>query len=70
MGQNGIKFKLLAKDCIANRGIALEIFWVFSGFLGFESVFGYGVFANQPTVHSGGLSRGGSVTVAVGFSDS
>ena len=48
-------------------GIALDIFWVFAVFLGFDSFFGYGVFANQPTVHSGGLSRGGSVAVAVGF---
>ena len=28
-----------------------------------------GVFANKPTVHSGGLAWGGSVAVAVGISD-
>ena len=27
------------------------------------------VFVNQPTGHNGGVSRGGSVAVAVGFSD-
>ena len=27
------------------------------------------VFGNQPTVHNGGVSRGGSVVVAVGVSD-
>ena len=27
------------------------------------------VFANQPTVHSEGVSRGGSVAVAVGIGD-
>ena len=35
----------------------------------FKISLGFGVFANQPTVHCGGVSRGGSVTVAVGVSD-
>ena len=54
----GLSLRLLVEERIANIGIPLDIFAVsmiscglkFFGFLGF--------FANQPTVHSGGVSRG------------
>ena len=47
------------KECIAiivphEDGVFPEILQ----FLRFELVLGFGVFANQPTVHSGGVSRG------------
>ena len=41
-------------------------------FLGFKIVLVFGFFANQSTVHSGGvgeLAGGGSMAVAVGVSD-
>ena len=46
-------------------------------FLGFVMIFfcfllvlfGFGVFFNQPTLHNWGVSRGGSVAVAVGVID-
>ena len=41
----------------------------FDDFWHFEPIFGFLVFANQPTVHNGGVIRGGSVAVAVGVSD-
>ena len=45
---------------------------LFDGFLGFKTVLGFWFFANQPTVHSGGvgeLTGRGSVAVAVCVSD-
>ena len=51
---------------LANKN---SIFLYFSDnfFVGFFN--GFGVSENQPSVHSGGVSRGGSLAVAVGVSD-
>ena len=45
-------------------------FCFYDDFLHFEMFSRFGVFVNQPTVHNGGVVRGGgSVAVFVGVSD-
>ena len=53
-------WRLLIKECIANIGIPLVFFgfFGFNDFLRFEFLLGLIVFASQPTVHNGGVSRG------------
>ena len=54
-------WRLLVEERIANIGkINLERF---DDFLRFSNFFGFWIFANQPTVQSGGVSRGGYVVV-------
>ena len=58
------------KERIANIGIPLDIlFFLLLWFFVFDIFFGFRVFANQPTVQIGEISRGGSVDVAVGVID-
>ena len=58
-------------DRNANSGIPKKkiIFFRFNDFLCFEMFWDFSVFANQPIICIGGVSLGGSVTVAVGLSD-
>ena len=64
-------WRLLVEERSANVSISLDFFEFLSfyNFLRFDILSGFGVFANQPTVHNGGVSREGSVSVAVGASD-
>ena len=45
------------------------LFFCFNNFLHFDIFLGFCLFPKQPTMHSGGFSRGRSVAVAVGVSD-
>ena len=63
----GRKLKLRPHGHFWSKGVSLKLqklrnpfFWWKVGiiFLGFEKVFGFGLLANQSTVHSGGVSRG------------
>ena len=47
-----------SEHCFRNFLLAVNFFC-------FEFISGFGVFANQPTVHNGELAGGGSVAVAV-----
>ena len=61
-----------AQERTANIGSPIDVFLDrFDDFLCFEYFWGFGVFANQSTVHSvvWELAVGGSVAVAVGVSD-
>ena len=67
---------ILVEKRIANIGIPLDVifFGHFNDLCVLKNISGLWVFADQPTVHIGGVSRvggggGGSVAVAVGVSD-
>ena len=66
---NQVSWRLMVEERIANIGklrtLFLECFDVFLR----KKKYGSLVFANQPTVHRGGVSRGRSVAVAVTISD-
>ena len=59
-------WRLLGKECITNFGLSLDVFCRFNDvffLLSFFCLFFFSslcilVFANQPTVHSGGVTRG------------
>ena len=55
-----VDWRLLVKERIANIGIPLDVFWVLTLlmiFLVLKTNLGSWVFANQSTVHTGGVSR-------------
>ena len=63
-------WRLLVEDRIANIGIHLNFFFAVLMIFCLLNLFkGFGVFANQPTVPSGGVAGGESVAVAIGVSD-
>ena len=61
-----VSWRLLFKECIANIGLQRQIFVFVMIFCVFHPFY---VFFSQPTVDDGGVSRGGSVAVAVGIND-
>ena len=56
---NSLDWRWLVKESIGNIGILLDFlaFCRFNDFLDFDFL-GFWVFANKPTVRSGGVSRG------------
>ena len=56
-----LDWRLLVKEHITNIGIPLDIFCCccnFDNFYCLTKISGFEVFANQPTVHNGGVSSG------------
>ena len=55
-----VDWRLLVEERIANIGITLDVFgfWLFQIFFILYIFLGFWFFANQPTVHNGGVSRG------------
>ena len=51
---------LVVEECIANicQPLDIFVFCCYDDFLCFEMFLGFGVFANQPSVHNGGVGRG------------